>query len=79
MGDSLMSDTRRMLTSLADGPLHRTATLHADEAKLLREALAELDRWRGLAEAIGQIIGASKDWPAHGNAPLASAATSRGS
>lgn len=75
MSDTLMSDARRMLTSLADGPAHRTATLHADEANLLRSAMAELDRWRGLGDAIRQIIGEVEGWPSHGNAPLAIAAT----
>lgn len=40
------------------------------------EALTgELDKWDGLRRAIAEIDGFSESWPAHGNAPLAIAAS----
>lgn len=77
MTKALLSETRRMLVQTASSPDGKTATLYQDEAILLRDALAELDRWRGLTDAIHQIIGEPEGWPNHGNAPLAIAATIR--
>lgn len=48
--------------------------LDRDAADLLLRQAGEIERWRGLRDAIAELRGYGPEWPEHGNVPLAIAA-----
>jgi len=51
-----------------------TPPIQREAAALLLRQAGEIERWRGLRDAIAELRGYGPEWPEHGNVPLAIAA-----